>query len=110
MTWRVAIGVMNWEWEPLRFGKWSLIFALYMACLGSFCCRIFAFNSHLQNHTRRDNSLPTRFVRNLHGAATPEARAIIETKLGEEAQVDYGTGRWCAIPTVASTGARGCSY
>jgi transposase len=33
-----------------------------------------------------------RFVRNLHGAATPEARAIIETKLGEEAQVDYGTG------------------
>jgi transposase len=33
-----------------------------------------------------------RFVRNLHGAAMPEARAIIETKLGEEAQVDYGTG------------------
>ena len=33
-----------------------------------------------------------RFVRNLRGAATPEARAIIETKLGEEAQVDYGTG------------------
>jgi hypothetical protein len=28
-----------------------------------------------------------RFVRNLSGAATPEARAIIETKLGEEAQV-----------------------
>jgi transposase len=33
-----------------------------------------------------------RFVRNLHGAATPKARAIIETKLGEEAQGDYGTG------------------
>ena len=33
-----------------------------------------------------------RFVSNLRGAATPEARAIIETKLGEEAQVDYGTG------------------
>src|SRR5271168_2292009 len=33
-----------------------------------------------------------RFVRNLRGASTPEARAIIETKLGEEAQVDYGTG------------------
>ena len=33
-----------------------------------------------------------RFVHNLRGAATPEARAIIETKLGEEAQVDYGTG------------------
>ncbi len=31
-------------------------------------------------------------MRNLRGAAAPEARAIIETKLGEEAQVDYGTG------------------
>ncbi len=29
-----------------------------------------------------------RFVHNLRGAATPEARAIIETNLGEEAQVD----------------------
>jgi hypothetical protein len=29
-----------------------------------------------------------RFVRNLRGAATPEARAIIETNLGEEAQDD----------------------
>jgi transposase len=33
-----------------------------------------------------------RFVRKLRGAASPEARVIIETKLGEEAQVDYGTG------------------
>ena len=33
-----------------------------------------------------------RFVRTLRGAATAEARVIIETKLGEEAQVDYGTG------------------
>jgi transposase len=33
-----------------------------------------------------------RFVRNLSGAATPEARAIIETRPGEECQVDYGTG------------------
>lgn len=33
-----------------------------------------------------------RFVRNMHGAATPEARAIIETRPGEECQVDYGTG------------------
>ena len=33
-----------------------------------------------------------RFVRNLRGAATPEARAIIETPAGEECQVDYGTG------------------
>ena len=33
-----------------------------------------------------------RFVRKLRGAVSPEARAIIETRLGEEAQVDYGTG------------------
>jgi hypothetical protein len=33
-----------------------------------------------------------RFVRTLRAAATAEARVIIETKLGEEAQVDYGTG------------------
>ena len=33
-----------------------------------------------------------RFVRNLRGAAIPEARAIIETPAGEECQVDYGTG------------------
>ena len=33
-----------------------------------------------------------RFVRTLRGASSPEARAIIETRLGEECQVDYGTG------------------
>jgi hypothetical protein len=33
-----------------------------------------------------------RFVRKLRGAASPEARVIIETRLGEECQVDYGTG------------------
>ena len=33
-----------------------------------------------------------RFVRKLRGAVSPDARVIIETKLGEEAQVDYGTG------------------
>jgi transposase len=33
-----------------------------------------------------------RLVRNLRGAATAEARAIIETPAGEECQVDYGTG------------------
>jgi hypothetical protein len=33
-----------------------------------------------------------RFVLKLRGAISPEARVIIETKLGEEAQVDYGTG------------------
>jgi transposase len=33
-----------------------------------------------------------RFVRRLRGRQTPEARAVIETAPGEEAQVDYGTG------------------
>jgi len=33
-----------------------------------------------------------RFVRKLHGAAAPEARVVIETPPGEEAQVDYGDG------------------
>jgi len=33
-----------------------------------------------------------RFVRKLRGATSPEARVIIETRPGEEAQVDYGTG------------------
>jgi len=33
-----------------------------------------------------------RFVRKLRGAASPEARVIIETLPGEEGQVDYGTG------------------
>src|SRR6202030_2830545 len=33
-----------------------------------------------------------RFVRNLRGSSTPEARVVIETSAGEEAQVDYGTG------------------
>jgi transposase len=33
-----------------------------------------------------------RFVRKLCGAVTPEARVVIETAPGEEAQVDYGTG------------------
>ena len=33
-----------------------------------------------------------RFVRGLRGATSPEARVIIETRPGEECQVDYGTG------------------
>src|SRR5579872_2716761 len=33
-----------------------------------------------------------RFVRKLRGAQTPEARAVITTPPGQEAQVDYGTG------------------
>ena len=33
-----------------------------------------------------------RFVRKLRGGQAPEARAVIETAPGEEAQVDYGSG------------------
>jgi transposase len=33
-----------------------------------------------------------RFVRKLRGSVAPEARVIIETRPGEECQVDYGTG------------------
>ena len=33
-----------------------------------------------------------RFVRKLRGTVSPEARVIIETRPGEECQVDYGTG------------------
>src|SRR5712672_1222677 len=33
-----------------------------------------------------------RFVRKLFGSPAPEARVVIETAPGEEAQVDYGTG------------------
>jgi len=49
-----------------------------------------------------------RFVK-LRGAQTPEARVVITTPPGQEAQVDYGTGRWCAIPKLASIVAHGCS-
>ena len=33
-----------------------------------------------------------RFVRKLRGSPTPEARVVIQTEPGEEAQVDYGSG------------------
>ena len=33
-----------------------------------------------------------RFVRKMRGTQSPEARAVIQTAAGEEAQVDYGTG------------------
>src|SRR5207244_11298069 len=33
-----------------------------------------------------------RFVNKLRGTPTPEARVVIETAPGEEAQVDYGSG------------------
>jgi transposase len=41
--------------------------------------------------TGRYNSVK-RFVRKLRGVTTPEARVVIETAAGEEAQVDYGDG------------------
>jgi transposase len=41
--------------------------------------------------TGRYNSVK-RFVRKLRGVTTPEARVVIETAPGEEAQVDYGDG------------------
>ena len=41
--------------------------------------------------TGRYNSVK-RFVRKLRGITTPEARVVIETAAGEEAQVDYGDG------------------
>jgi hypothetical protein len=51
-----------------------------------------------------------RLVRKLRGAVSPEARVIIETRPGEEARLITARGRWCAIPTAASTGARGCLF
>jgi hypothetical protein len=50
-----------------------------------------------------------RFVRKLRGAQVPQARVVIVTAPGEEAQVDYGSGPWSAIRRPASTGAPGCS-
>jgi hypothetical protein len=49
-----------------------------------------------------------RFVNKLQPHAVKEARAIIITEPGEEAQVDYGTGPWCAIRRPASIDARAC--
>ena len=50
-----------------------------------------------------------RFVRKLRGTQVAEARAVIVTAPGEEAQVDYGTGPWSAIRKAASIAARACS-
>jgi hypothetical protein len=44
-----------------------------------------------QGFPGRYNSVK-RFVRELRGGTTPEARVVIETAPGEEAQVDYGDG------------------
>ena len=40
-----------------------------------------------------------RFVRKLRGSAAPEARVVIQTEPGEEAQADYGTGPVVRDPT-----------
>jgi len=40
-----------------------------------------------------------RLVRKLRGAASPEARVIIETRPGEECQVGYGTGPMVRDPS-----------
>jgi transposase len=40
-----------------------------------------------------------RFVGKLRGSAAPEARVVIQTAPGEEAQVDYGTGPMVRDPT-----------
>ena len=49
-----------------------------------------------------------RFVGQLRGSAAVEARVVITTGPGEEAQVDYGEGPMVRHPgTRASTGARG---
>jgi hypothetical protein len=39
-----------------------------------------------------------RFVRQLRGPSSPQARVVIETGLGEEAQVDYSTGAMVRDP------------
>lgn len=39
-----------------------------------------------------------RFVNKLHPNVVPQARAVIITAPGEEAQVDYGTGPWVRDP------------
>ena len=52
-----------------------------------------------------------RFVRKLRGTQTPEARVVIVTAPGQEAQVDYGTGLWCGIAKPGSfvSFRRGCT-
>ena len=51
-----------------------------------------------------------RFVRKLRGPVSAEARVIIETRPGEECQVDYGTGPMVRDPDSGQVpAARGCS-
>src|SRR6266852_6257473 len=42
-----------------------------------------------------------RFVRKLRGTQSHEARAIIQTAVGEESHVDYGTGPMVRDPQTA---------
>ena len=50
-----------------------------------------------------------RFVRKLLGGPSKEACAVIETAVGEEAQVDYGTGPMVRDPQTGKTDAHDCS-
>jgi hypothetical protein len=50
-----------------------------------------------------------RFVRKRRGAQTPEARVVIVTAPGQEAQVDYGTGPMGRDPQNRKYRAPGCS-
>jgi transposase len=50
-----------------------------------------------------------RFVRKQRGTQSPEARAVILTAAGEEAQVDYGIGPLVRDPETANTAAHACS-
>ena len=46
-----------------------------------------------------------RFLNKLRGSSTPEARVVIETAPGEEAQVDYGSARFACCTTVMCSSA-----
>ncbi len=48
-----------------------------------------------------------RFVRQLRRTAPPEARVVIATTPGEEAQVDYGEGPMVRQPATGNTDGRG---
>jgi hypothetical protein len=51
-----------------------------------------------------------RFVRRLKAESrSSPPSGVIRTGPGEEAQVDYGQGRWCVTHRRGRTGVRGCS-
>jgi hypothetical protein len=50
-----------------------------------------------------------RFVRNLRGSKTPEARVVIVTGRAKKRKSITAPAPWCAIPSAASTGAPGYS-